>query len=83
MESIARGSEAPSGDLSRRLDRLLAALSDVQRAVVLMYYYEDRSVEQVAGTLAIPVGTVKTHLHRARALLRAGWIEEGRRNAGE
>ena len=68
-----------SGDLARRLDRLLGELSDMQRAVVLMYYYEDQSVEHVAQSLSIPAGTVKTHLHRARALLRAGWIEEDRR----
>ena len=78
------GPDAPAaapvpGDLTRRLDRLLGALSDMQRAVVLLYYYEDHSVEHVAQSLSIPVGTVKTHLHRARALLRTAWIEEDRR----
>jgi RNA polymerase sigma-70 factor (ECF subfamily) len=52
----------------------------VQRAAILLYYYEDRSVEQVSQTLGIPIGTVKTHLHRARGLLRAGWLEEERRS---
>jgi RNA polymerase sigma-70 factor (ECF subfamily) len=67
-------------DLSRRLDELLDSLSGVQRAAVVLYYYEDRSVEQVAQAMGIPAGTVKTHLHRARALLRAGWVEEERRS---
>lgn len=81
--------EAPGGGtggseaLSRRLDRLLGSLSEVQRAAILLYYYEDRSVEQVSRTLGIPIGTVKTHLHRARGLLRAGWVEEERRSGGE
>jgi RNA polymerase sigma-70 factor (ECF subfamily) len=65
--------------LSRRLERLLASLSDVQRAVVVLYYYEDRSVDEVASALGIPEGTVKTHLHRSRGLLRAGWMEEEKR----
>ena len=65
---------------SRRLDELLDSLSGVQRAAVVLYYYEDRSVEQVAQAMGIPAGTVKTHLHRARALLRAGWVEEERRS---
>lgn len=64
---------------SVRLDRLLRSLSDAQRAAVLLYYYEDRSVEEVARALGLPVGTVKTHLHRARSFLRAGWIAEERR----
>jgi RNA polymerase sigma-70 factor (ECF subfamily) len=69
--------------LGRRIDRLLASLSDVQRAAVVLYYYEDSSIEQVAQALGIPVGTVKTHLYRARGLLRAGWIEEDRRKVRE
>jgi RNA polymerase sigma-70 factor (ECF subfamily) len=63
-------------ELNLRLARLLGSLSDVQRAVVMLYYYEDRSVDEVATALAIPEGTVKTHLHRARGLLRAAWTEE-------
>jgi RNA polymerase sigma-70 factor (ECF subfamily) len=51
--------------------RLLARLSDVQRAVVTLYYMEDRPVEEIARTLDLPANTVKTHLHRARAALRA------------
>jgi len=75
---------APGGtrrELSRRLDRLLESLPGVQRAAIVLYYYEDRSVEQVAQAMGIPAGTVKTHLHRARSLLRAGWVEEERRSA--
>ena len=72
-----------SGGVSRKLDRLLGSLPDVQRAAVVLYYYEDRSVEEVARTLGLPLGTVKTHLHRARALLRAGWELEERRSGIE
>lgn len=79
LEAPAQGAVSGGGDHARRLERLLESLSEVQRAVVVLYYYEDRSVDDVSRTLQIPEGTVKTHLHHARALLRAGWLEAERR----
>ena len=70
--------EEPDAALQRRLDRLLDQLSEMQRTVVLLYYYEDRSVEEVSRILEMPEGSVKTHLHRARAALREAWMEEER-----
>ena len=58
---------------ARRLERLMAALSPVQRAAVTLYYWQDISVEDVAAALGIPENTVKTHLSRARAELRDAW----------
>ncbi len=69
----AEGGERP------RLERLMARLSETQRAAVTLYYYEDRSVEEVARILAMPENTVKTHLSRARAALRAAWPREDER----
>jgi len=60
----------------RSIEPLLRRLTDVQRAVVALYYYEDRSVEEVGRVLELPVNTVKTHLHRARAALRAAMRRE-------
>jgi RNA polymerase sigma-70 factor (ECF subfamily) len=62
-----------------RLDRLLDRLSAQARAAVVLYYYEDRSVAEVAAALAAPEGTVKTLLSRARATLRAALEREERR----
>lgn len=62
-----------SSALARRLERLMAALSPVQRAALTLYYWEDRSVEEVAEALELPENTVKTHLSRARAELREAW----------
>ena len=59
---------------SRIMERLIAALPAAQRAAVTLFYYEDRSVEQAAAVLGMPVNTVKTHLSRARAALRDGWL---------
>ena len=58
---------------SAKLQHLIARLSAAQRSVVTLFYYEGRSVEQVAATLGMPENTVKTHLLRARAALRAAW----------
>ena len=81
IEAPDRSGGAESEALAGRLDRLLGSLTGVQRAAILLYYYEDHSVEQVSQTLGIPIGTVKTHLHRARGILRAGWLEEERRSS--
>lgn len=39
------------------------------RAVVVLYYYEERTVTQIATLLGKPEATVKVHLHRARQRL--------------
>lgn len=61
---------------ARRIERMVSALPAAQRAAVTLYYYEDRSVEQVAAILGMPENTVKTHLSRARAALREAWARE-------
>ncbi|AXS39099.1 sigma-70 family RNA polymerase sigma factor [Breoghania sp. L-A4] len=48
----------------------LKTLSAEQRATVALFYLEDMRVTEVAIALDIPVGTVKTRLMKARALLR-------------
>ena len=60
--------------------RAVAALPDTQRRVVTLYYQDERPVEEVAAMLGLPVNTVKTHLHRARARL-AGDLGAGGENA--
>ncbi len=54
-----------------RLWQLVDALPDRQRQAVVLFYQEDRSLEEVADMMGIPVNTAKTHLHRARARLAA------------
>jgi RNA polymerase sigma-70 factor (ECF subfamily) len=51
--------------------RLVDQLPTKQRQVVMLFYMEEQSHEEVATMLAMPVGTVKTLLHRARARLSA------------
>lgn len=54
-----------------RLDEALAALHPTHRAVLLLFYKENLSYEEIARTLDAPINTVKTHLHRAKKALRA------------
>lgn len=48
----------------------LQALPAMQRAVIVLRYYDDMPVADIAATLKISVGTVKSHTHRAVATLR-------------
>jgi RNA polymerase sigma-70 factor (ECF subfamily) len=51
--------------------RLLAALPEAQRAVVVLRHFHDLGEEDVAEILGIPRGTVKSRLHHAMARLLA------------
>jgi RNA polymerase sigma-70 factor (ECF subfamily) len=46
-------------------------LPENHRRVLLLFYMEDKSYEEVAKLLDMPLGTVKTCLHRARKALAA------------
>lgn len=57
-------------EFRRRVRLAVIRLPEQYRVVVTLFYLEERSYKEVAETLGIPMGTLKTHLHRARALLR-------------
>lgn len=65
MESVGRS------DLRRDLTAAIDQLDERYRAVIVLYYIEDVSYPEIAEVLDLPLGTVKTHLHRARKMLRA------------
>jgi RNA polymerase sigma factor (sigma-70 family) len=48
----------------------LGVLSDRQRTVVVLRFYEDLSIRQIAEVTSWRPGTVKSHLHRALRVLR-------------
>lgn len=61
---------APGGDdLDPDLVDALRRLPRQQRLAVALHYVADLSVADVAAAMAVSEGTVKTHLHRARAEL--------------
>jgi RNA polymerase sigma-70 factor, ECF subfamily len=61
--------------LERRLRDLVSKLPPMARAVVLLKYQEDLDPSEIARTLDMPLNTVKSHLKRSLASLRAGCDE--------
>ncbi|HZU77357.1 MAG TPA: sigma-70 family RNA polymerase sigma factor [Dehalococcoidia bacterium] len=61
---------AERADLQRVLQAAIAALPPKYRQVVAMRYAAELSFEEIAASLGLPENTVKTHFHRAKALLR-------------
>jgi RNA polymerase sigma-70 factor (ECF subfamily) len=57
-------------EFRRAVRAAVLELPEQYRVVVTLFYLEERSYKEVVATLGIPMGTLKTHLHRARALLR-------------
>ena len=74
LQGIA-GDEDPVRDTERMdrikaLDRALSELSEEHRIIVLLHDTEGYKLEEIHKIMDIPVGTVKSRLHRARARLR-------------
>jgi RNA polymerase sigma factor (sigma-70 family) len=68
-EAVAERVDADAA--ARGLGRALAAMPARDRDVLLLTAWADLPYEEVARALDIPVGTVRSRLHRARARLRA------------
>lgn len=60
----------PRSDLRRDLEAAIVELPERYRAVIVLYYLQEVSYPEIAEILELPLGTVKTHLHRAKRLLR-------------
>src|SRR3954469_755920 len=57
-------------ELRDRLDKALAQLPENYRLLIAAHYLEGVQYEALAEALDIPIGTIKTHLHRAKRRLR-------------
>ena len=74
LDLAARG-ETPLDELEARelgtaIERAIAGLRPEYRACIMLRHVEGRSYEEIAATLDLPLGTVKTYIHRARHELR-------------
>jgi len=58
------------GQFLQALDSAIGQLSLRDRTVLALHYQEGRSYEEIAVVLQLPMGTVKTHLYRARERLK-------------
>lgn len=64
-------SRVSAASVQRDLAAALAGLSAGDRDVLLLIAWADLSYEQTASALGIPLGTVRSRLHRAREKIRA------------
>jgi RNA polymerase sigma factor (sigma-70 family) len=74
------GDHARGATLKIDMERALAVLSDGERAAIVQCYHNDLSHEEAAYVLDCPVGTVKTHILRAKQKLKvrlAAWQPDG------
>ncbi|WP_336367325.1 RNA polymerase sigma factor [Marinobacter sp. C2H3] len=74
-DSIADANPGPqdqvgNGRLGSALDRAMAELSPDQRTLVLLHDVDGWRQEDIAAVLDVPIGTIKSRLHRTRAALR-------------
>lgn len=62
--------ELESRELGTAIEQAVARLRPDYRACILLRHVEGRAYEEIAETLDLPLGTVKTYIHRARLELR-------------
>jgi RNA polymerase sigma-70 factor (ECF subfamily) len=74
----------PSGQVAAadELSRAFIKLSAEHRAVVVLSHFADLTASEIASTLDIPVGTVKSRLHHALRALRAALDSDARAATG-
>ena len=53
-----------------RIRKCVLALPEKQRMVILMFYMEEMSIEEIAAALKIPAGTVKSRMNKAKIMLK-------------
>jgi RNA polymerase sigma-70 factor (ECF subfamily) len=75
--SAPAGMESVIADRDQ-IERGFVRLPAEMRAVLVLHHYLDLPLPEVAATLAIPLGTAKSRLHRALGLLRAALDAEAR-----
>lgn len=63
-------------DEERTFDRLLAALPDEHREVLVLREIEELGYREIADVINVPIGTVMSRLARARAALKARYLQE-------
>jgi RNA polymerase sigma factor (sigma-70 family) len=57
-------------EFQQAVELQLQRLSQIERTIIVLYHQEERTYEQISYSLGMPIGTVRTHLHRGRKKLR-------------
>jgi len=79
---LGSGGETPLDEVQNRelgtaIERAIARLRPSYRACIMLRHVEGHSYEEIAQILDLPLGTVKTYIHRARNELRE-YLEDRR-----
>ncbi|HUP21478.1 MAG TPA: sigma-70 family RNA polymerase sigma factor [Thermoanaerobaculia bacterium] len=77
---LAPDRHVEQGDLASALERAIGTLRPEYREVILLRFVEGMAYQEIAEILGVPLGTVKTNIHRARKelavlLQQGGWRE--------
>ena len=81
LGQIADGGGSVEDEVIRRQEEervraCVLTLPEKHRIVILMYYMEEMSIEDIALALGIPEGTVKSRMNKARKILKEGMNSE-------
>jgi len=63
--------------LKKAIAEAFKRMDDKFRIPLILCYYDDCSIEEIAGICKIPKGTVKSRLYKGRSLLKQELIKEG------
>jgi RNA polymerase sigma-70 factor (ECF subfamily) len=71
------GDDAVDPSLLAALPAALDRLPEAARSILLLRYQQELSYDQISDLLDLPLGTVQSRIHRAKAALKAAMAEEG------
>ena len=81
-EALARVHPVPDpehllqrSEFRKVLETVMEQLPERDRTILILYYQEERSYKEIVEILDLPMGTVKTHLFRARERLKTAMKE--------
>jgi RNA polymerase sigma-70 factor, ECF subfamily len=80
--AVAADVAADAAGLSTEIQAAIAALPEEFRVPVVLCDVADQSYEDIARSLGVPIGTVRSRLHRGRKLLRGELVARGVVTAG-
>lgn len=71
--TVEATSPDPAANVTDReqLERAFGRLNADQRAVIVLQYYRDLTLPEIAEVLQVPIGTVRSRIHYAKRVLRA------------
>jgi RNA polymerase sigma-70 factor (ECF subfamily) len=75
--SVDISSEIEGKFINKAIQEAVNKLSDPLRTVIVLFYYNDMHIKDIAKVLECFEGTVKSRLHCARKVLRKELIKSG------